>query len=204
MEDRRDAVDPLVALCRDAGVALSAIEFADDATPAEGGTFPIDRDAARRAALSRRLVPALAALIVVLTFALVGAIYLRGETNAAQLADRVDAARGRAAVVERLQRKLDAANRQAVFLAQQKANPAAIAVLAKVARLLPDDAWLYQFELNGDEVRMHGFSSSAASLIAVFDNSPDFHDAEMRSPLMQGPTGATQRFDMAVKVRQPR
>jgi general secretion pathway protein L len=202
---RRDAVEPLVELCRDAGIALSAIAFADDTANAAGGTFPSDKTAARSLALRPRILPALAALVVLLAFGLVGAIYLRGQAVAGDLSARVDAARARATVVERLQRRLDAANRQAAFLAQQKANPAAIAILAKVARLLPDDAWLYQFELNEDEVRLHGFSSSAASLIALIDASPDFHDAEMRSPLMQGPNNtATQRFDIAFKVRTVR
>ncbi len=131
-----------------------------------------------------------------------GSFYLRGAAVAADLDARVEAARARAVVVERLQQRLDAANRQAAFLAQQKRNPAAVAVLATVARLLPDDAWLYEFELNGDEVRLHGFSSEAASLIALFDSSPYFGDAELRSPLMQGPSPALQRFDISFKLRK--
>lgn len=201
---RRDAVDPLVQLLRDAGVALSAVAFADDTAAAAGATFPVDAASAQRLRLRPRIIPALAGLVLLLAFGLVGAAYLRGQATADDLSARVDAARARAGVVERLQRQLDAANRQAAFLAQQKANPLAVAILAKVTRLLPDDAWLYQFEINQDEVRLHGFSSSAASLIALFDASPDFHDAEMRSPLMQGPNNTTQRFDIAFKVRTAR
>src|SRR5262249_19780012 len=132
----------------------------------------------------------------------VGSVYLRGAAAAADLDARVDAAQARAAVVGRLQARLDAANRQAAFLAQQKQNPAAVAVLAAVARLLPDDTWLYEFEMNGDEVRLHGFSSEAASLIALFDSSPYFADAQFRSPLMQGPSPALQRFDVSVKLKK--
>ncbi|MEJ1968870.1 MAG: PilN domain-containing protein [Rhizomicrobium sp.] len=200
---RREAVDALVQLASDAGIALAAIEFAGDEAHADGGTFPVDTAAARRMRLRPRLVPALATLLLVLALGLVAAVYLRGVSIAGDLADRVDTARTRAMVVERLQGQFDAANRQAAFLARQKRNPASVAVLATVARLLPDDAWLYEFEFSGDEVRLHGFSASAASLIAKFDSSAYFRDAEMRSPLMQGPTNGTQRFDISFKLRKP-
>ncbi|MBL6940380.1 MAG: PilN domain-containing protein [Alphaproteobacteria bacterium] len=199
----RDAVNPTVEFFRDAGIPLARITFADDAKPAAGGTFPADAAATRQLRLRSRLVPALAGLVLALAFGVVGAVYLRGQAVADDLTDRVAAARPRAAVVEQLQRQLDAAYRQAAFLTQQKRDVTSAAILAAVARTLPDDAWIYEFELNGDEVRVHGFSSSAASLIALFDSSKLFHDAEMRAPLMQGPTNATQRFDIAFRVRRP-
>ena len=199
---RREPVDECLALCRGAGIAVSAVEFAGDETPAGGGTFPVDAQAERRLRLQPRLVPALIGLLLLLGAGLVAGAYLRGAAVAADLDGRVEAARSRAMVVERLQRQLDAANRQAAFLNQQKRNPAAVAVLATVARLLPDNAWLYEFELNGDEVRLHGFSAEAASLIALFDASPFFSDAQFRSPLMQGPIPALQRFDVSFKLRK--
>ncbi len=199
---RREPVDACIELCHSAGIGLSAIEFTGDEAHADGGTFPADPAASRRLRLRPRIIPALAALVLLLIVGLVASFYLRGAAVAADLDARVDGARSRAMVVERLQQRLDAANRQAAFLAQQKRNPAAVAVLATVARLLPDDAWLYEFELNGDEVRLHGFSSEAASLIALFDSSPYFGDAELRSPLMQGPSPALQRFDISFKLRK--
>jgi general secretion pathway protein L len=198
---RREPVDACVALCGEAGIALSAVAFVGDAEPARGGVFPVDAAAARRFSLAPRVVPALAGLVLLLTAGLVGSLYLRGEAVAADLAARVDAARHGAMEVSALQRKLDAANRQAAFLAQQKRSPAAVAVLATVSRLLPDDTSLYEFEMNGGEIRLHGFSAEAASLIALFDASPHFSDAQFRSPLMQGPTPNAQRFDLSVKLR---
>jgi general secretion pathway protein L len=198
---RREPVDTVSALCREAGIALAAVEFDDDTARPTGGTFPADLAAARTLKLRPRIVPALAGIVFVLALAFIGAVYLRGEMIAGDLSDRVDQARERAVAVERLQRSLDATNRQASFLALQKRNPAAVAVLATLSRLLPDDAWLYQFEMNGDEVRVHGFSASAASLIALLDSSPYFREAEFRSPLMQGPSAALQRFDIAFKLK---
>jgi Tfp pilus assembly protein PilN len=152
--------------------------------------------------LRPKIVPALVGLVLTFIFILIACIYLRGEMIASDLSSRIDQARERALTVERLQHNLDAANRQASFLALQKRNPAAVAVLASLSRLLPADAWLYEFEMNGDEVRIHGFSASAASLIALLDSSSSFADAEFRSPLMQGPSAALQRFDIAFKLRE--
>ncbi len=199
---RREPVDACVELCHSAGIAISAIEFVGDEQHAAGGTFPADARAARRLRLQPRLVPALVGLVLLLGAGLVTSLYLRGDAVAADLDARVDAARGQAMEVEHLQQQLDAANRQAAFLARQKKNPAAVAVLATVARLLPDNAWLYEFELNGGEVRLHGFSTQAASLIALFDSSPFFGDAQLRSPLMQGPGNGTQRFDISFKLKR--
>jgi general secretion pathway protein L len=199
---RREPVDALLQLCREAGVAVSAVIFEGDAQLA-AGTFPVDAAAARRLRMAPRIVPLLCGLLLLVLAGLVFSIYARGEAVASDLSDRVDAARGGAMAVEMLQRKLDAANRQAAFLAQQKRNPAAVAVLANVARLLPDGTWLYEFELNGDEVRLHGFSGQAASLIALFDSAPAFTDAQFRAPLMQGPTPSLQRFDLSMRLRKP-
>jgi general secretion pathway protein L len=199
---QRADVDENLALCRNAGVAVAAVAFAGDVIACEGGTFPADAGAARRMRLRARLVPILLALVVFLGAAFVGSLYLRGDAIAADLDARIEAARQRAAAVEGLQRKLDAANRQAAFLARQKQNPAAVAVLATVARMLPDDTWLYEFELNGNEVRVHGFSAQAPALIARFDSSPFFTGAEFRAPLMQGPSAQLQRFDLSFKLRK--
>ena len=198
---RREPADACIALCAEAGIALAAIAFEGDESRAGGGVFPVDADAARRYRWTSRVVPALAALVLVLAAAFLWTVYLRGESAIADLSVRVDAARGRAVDVETLQKKLDAAYRQATFLAQQKRNPAAVAVLATVSRLLPDDTSLYEFEMNGNEMRLHGFSPQAASLIALFDSSPYFADAQFRSPLMQGPKPDLQRFDLSVKIR---
>jgi len=199
---RREPVDALLQLCREAGVAVSAVIFEGDTRLAEG-TFPTDLAATRHLRLAPRMVPMLMGILLVLLAGLALSIYLRGETAAADLQDRVDAARGGAMAVAALQHNLDDAHRQAAFLAQQKRNPATVAVLADVARLLPDGAWLYELEINGGEIRLHGFSNQAASLIALFDASPDFADAQFRSPLMQGPAPNSQRFDLSMRFRKP-
>jgi general secretion pathway protein L len=197
----REPVDAIVAALADAGIALSWIEFIGDKTRADGGNFPVSAAAARAYQLRPRIVPGLVALVLLLGALTLGVTYWRGEMVADDLAGRVAAARDDALAVDRLERRLDTKTRQYTFLAEQKQKPATIAVLAAVTRLLPDDAWLYQFELDGNEVRLHGFSATASSLIALFDSSPYFQDAQLRAPLVQGPKPGLQRFDISFKLK---
>ncbi len=166
---------------------------------ADGGTFPIETLAERVLRLRPRIVPALVVLVLVLALAFLGSLYWRGAATAEDLSNRIEIAQTQAAAVERLERQLDAANRQVVFLTGQKRKPETVATLAAVAQILPTDAWIYEFEKSGDEIRLHGFSASAASLIALFDASPLFRDAQFRSPLMQAQNNL-QRFDMSFKL----
>ncbi|HEY2034724.1 MAG TPA: PilN domain-containing protein [Rhizomicrobium sp.] len=198
---RRDDVDNALELCRSAGVDPSSIAFAEDDAPATGGTFPVSPQAARAFVYRRRLVPILAACVAALTLCLVGATYLRGQAVLDDLSDRVDTAHAAARSVERMQNQIASSERGAALLSKDKRSPAAVQVLSEVSRVLPNGAWLYEFELSQGEVRIHGFAHAAASLIAAFDASPMFSDAQFRSPLMQGPSGDLERFDMSFKVR---
>jgi len=119
------------------------------------------------------------------------------------MSDRVAAAQEKAQIVERIQRQIATSERRAKLIAHQKQNPATVQVLAEVTRVLPQSAWIYEFEMSGNEVRIHGFAHDAASLIAAFDASQLFGDAQFRSPLMQGLSAGVERFDMSFRVRSP-
>ncbi len=198
---RREPVDALLEELAGADIAPAAIEFHGDRERADGGTFPVVAQAARQYRLQRRMVPVLSGVLLLLGALALGAVYWRGEMIAEDLAGQVAASRDGALEAARIERALDAKSRQYAALARQKQNPATVAVLAAVARLLPDDAWLVEFERNDHEVRLHGYSAHAASLIALFDSSPYFRDAKLRAPLVQGPRPGLQRFDISFDLR---
>jgi general secretion pathway protein L len=197
---RRDGVDDVLALCRNAEIEPAAITFIDDDL-ADGGNFPVPPAEARKLAARRRVVPMLAALACVLVLGVIGGAYLRGQSVADDLSERVAQAQIKAQDVERLQRQIAASEKGAALLARQKRSPATVQVLAEVTRVLPDGAWIYEFEMSGGEVRIHGFAHAAESLIAQFDASPLFGDAQFRSPLMQGPNVGLERFDLSFKIK---
>ncbi len=198
---RREPVDALLEALAGADVAPAAVEFHGDMDRADGGTFPVAPSAARQYRMQRRIVPCLSGALLLLAALALGAVYWRGEMIADDLDGQIAASRDGALEAARIERSLDAQSRQYAFLAQQKQDPATVAVLATVTRLLPDDAWLYEFELDDHEVRMHGYSAHAASLIALFDSSPYFRDATLRAPLVQGPKPGLQRFDISFDLR---
>jgi len=198
---RQEAVDAALAVCRAAGIGVAVVAFAGDATPAQGGTLPADAKAAVMLKLRRWLVPGLAALAVGLALGVVGAEYGRRQAVADELAGRVAQAQSDLQAVRLLHRQIDDARKRSAFLAHQKQSPLTVQILREVTRVLPEDSWLFEIELHGNEVRIRGLSRSAASLIALFDASPMFVDAQFRAPLMQGADAGFERFDMSFRLR---
>ncbi len=146
-------------------------------------------------------VPALSALAVVLGIGALMASYSRHQDWLDALSNQLAAAKVKAHSVAVLQEQIDKAKLGTAFLGKQKQSPLLIKVLAEVTRILPDRTWLVVFELNGHEVRIRGFSNEASSLIARFDNSPLFVNAQFRSTLTKGPTNDLERFDLSFEVK---
>ncbi len=89
-------------------------------------------------------------------------------------------------------------------LSERAAEPKVLAILASVAQALPDDAWVYDFSLNGAEVHLMGFSPAASSLIEKLAAVPLFTNPHFLAPLTPQPATAAQaeRFEIAFTVRE--
>ncbi|HEY1707119.1 MAG TPA: PilN domain-containing protein [Rhizomicrobium sp.] len=198
---RRKAVDETVEICRKAGISLAGIGFAGDEAPADGTTFPIEPRASALLRLRRWLTPGLAMLVVLLAIAVTADAYSRNRQAADMLASTVEQTRVQARGSAQLQRRIADARQQAIFLVRQKQNVMITRLLAEVTRILPKGSWLTELQYRDGEVRVVGLSNSAASLIAAFDASPLFSDAQFRAPLVQSQDGADQ-FDLSFKLRQ--
>lgn len=197
---RRDVVDQALRLCRGAGLAVSAIRFEGDARAADPASFPVDRTAHLRAQWRRNNLAILAGAALALLFALLLATYLRGAMTLDALTEAVSEEGVRAARVELLQQRIDRAAAQLTFLGKQKRAPLFAAILADVTRTLPDGTWLTQFDLAGNKIRIEGYSRSAADLIAVFDRSGRFVNAQFAAPVTQGSAPGIERFDLAFEI----
>ncbi len=199
---RRRNVDPVLAVCREAGIGLAVIAFTGDETPPEGGNFPVDARASLFLRLRRRLVPALAVLVVVLSLATVWGAYGRNQEALDDLALRVEGARAEAQTSARLEHAIATARKRSALLLREKRGASVTQMLAETTRLLPDGTWLTGFAYRNGEVRIQGVSNAAPSLIALFDKSPLFTAAEFRAPLTQAQNQAQERFDLAFKLRK--
>jgi general secretion pathway protein L len=58
-------------------------------------------------------------------------------------------------------------------------------VLLALTRLLPEDAWITQFELNRNEISLAGEAARAGDLIGIIDASPLFENTEFAMPLQR-------------------
>jgi general secretion pathway protein L len=198
---RRSVVDAALDVCRQAGVELAVVAFTSDETPPDGGNFPISAQASRVLRLRSLMAPMLTALVVGLVVAVLAAGYARNQDAADALAARADVARGQARISRHIENEIAGARQRAVFLARRKQGLIVTDLIAEATQVLPDGSWLTELEYQGGEVRLQGLSNSPASLIALFDASPLFADAQFRAPLMQA-QGGVERFDMSVRIRK--
>ncbi len=198
---RRGPVDAAHAICREAGIDLAVIAFIGDETPPDGGTFPIDSRAFARLRARRWVMPGLFALVAALAIAVIAAAYARNQDIADALTAQADQTRIAADVSRHLQGEIADTRRRAAFLSTRKQGLMATNLIAEVTRVLPAGSWLTQLEYRDGDVLIQGVSNAPATLIALFDASPLFADAQFRAPLMQVP-GGQERFDMALRIRK--
>lgn len=94
-------------------------------------------------------------------------------------------------VRQALERSLAAAN----FLAEKRASqPTVIELLTEVTHTLPDDIWLQQFQLSGDELTVSGQASGSQRVVGLLDASPLLDSPEFTSPISIDPASGMERF----------
>jgi general secretion pathway protein L len=201
---RRAVLDEAVLVCHGAGAHIGSIDFSGDAREGDWTSFPIDRPAFLRAQWRRFGNLALAGLAVVLFLAVIVAGYARGETANDALSDQVADAMTRAAVVERMEHRIETANTQISRLVVQRRGRLFIESLAALSRLLPDGTWLTELHLESNKIRADGYSKNASALIGIVDRSGNFANAQFSSPLVRNPADGTDRFELTFDIAQPK
>jgi general secretion pathway protein L len=198
---RRRAVAPALELCRAAGIPLAAVIFAGDETLPDGGTLPVDANAARLLRVRRWQVRGLLLLVLALLIAVTVGAYMRNQDAADTFAIRVEQARVAALESQRLDSEIEAAHRRMALLLRERRKASMTRILAETTRLLPQGSWLTDFSYRDGQVRIRGYSDAASGLIAIFDASPLFVNAEFGAPLVQAQTRDLEQFDLSFKLR---
>jgi len=120
---------------------------------------------------------------------------------AAALATEVHQARERAEATRAMQKELEDVLETKRRLQQQKLQaPSVVAVLEELTRLLPDDVWLMNLQLSGGEVRLSGFATTAATLVALLDASPMFQTPKFNAPVTQDLRVEKERFSLSFNL----
>ena len=124
----------------------------------------------------------------------------RQRATVAKLEAEVSAARAQAEESLVMRDRLDELTRSAQFLVADKTRqPLVVQVLDELTRLVPDQAYIVQFELHDQTVELHGFAATASDLIGVLEQSPLFKAPQFRSPLTQDRRSGAERFHVSVE-----
>lgn len=198
---RRSVVDDAAGLARRLGFVPGAIVFIGDDRAAPLFRLPRSGLAGKGPRIETVWSVASVTLPAILAAAVIGVALDRNVREMDALDAKVAAAKAQAQVVEGLRREIAKTRDRIEFLPRQKQVPSAAAVLAEVTRLLPDGTWLFEFELNGRELRIRGYSPAASSLVGIFDSASLFANARFRSSLTAGPRSDLERFDLSCDLR---
>lgn len=139
---------------------------------------------------------------VVLLAVMIQSLHLR-SLELSRLQDEVAQLRAEAEQVIELQNQLEDALTAANFLAERRRlQPVIIQVLDEVSRILPQDMWLNQMQVRGDELQMMGLADGSERLIEIVNNSQLLNDAEFRGSINVDPNTGQERFNARATINR--
>jgi len=148
---------------------------------------------------------------LVFTFILLSLIVILGMTNLSarfiqerrllnRLEQRISQLKKEVSVIEKRQREAEEIIKKLKFFESlEQRSPTELEVLKELTTILPEDAWLTNFSLEGNRLMIHGFASSAASLIPLLDDSPLFQNVQFASPITKG-RESSERFKIKLEL----
>ena len=141
---------------------------------------------------------------LLLALVMVQSLYLRGQT-VDRLQAEVSNLRAEADAVMELQQQLEDSLTAANFLAERRRRqPVTIQVLDEVTRVLPDDIWLRQLQVRGNDLLMQGLADGSQRLIQLINDSELLADAEFRGSVNVDPNTGRESFNAQAKIRTGR
>lgn len=141
-----------------------------------------------------------AGLLGVVALIMAESLYLRSRT-VDELRARASELRNEAEQVMELQQQLEDSLAAANFLAERRRRqPVVVQVLDEVTQLLPDDIWLQQLQVRGEELQMQGLAEGSQKLIELLNDSPMFDEAEFRGTVSIDPSSGRERFNARARI----
>jgi general secretion pathway protein L len=84
---------------------------------------------------------------------------------------------------------------------RKQETPSAVIVLEALSKLLPDNTYLAEVQLEGDKLRLTGVTREAPSLIRLIEESPHFSRASFFAPTTALPNEGGERFHIETHAR---
>jgi general secretion pathway protein L len=157
-------LQPLLAGLAQLGLTPRRVEISDG--PDAGHYLPLDGNGGRLHRTAGRVLWPAAALCAVLAAACIAAPFLRQATAIAAVERRVEAGQTAAAEAEKFRREISRLAHSADLVQKERDKAGRpVAVLAETTRILPDDTYLAELELQHRKLTLSGRSAAAARLI---------------------------------------
>jgi general secretion pathway protein L len=199
---RREPVEEISQLAARVGLNVIGLEAAG--TTAGSPAIPIMLHDNGRANTQRRTVGAMIAIACItagLALASIVIPIVQARSTLASLTAQVAEARHQADASLAVQKQIDAKIQDQQFLVAKKQRTLTLTeILNIVTQLTPDDTWLSEMQVTGEEIHLVGVSASATQILSLIDQSPSFHNAAFRSSITHDPTLNGERFDIAANV----
>lgn len=201
----RTVIDGWIARLGDAGIALSAIDYAASPQGRAGFNLLPPEQRARtvrpEARTTRRLVLAAGILLLALglqTRAMLDSTIARREARLASLERQADAVQ-RATQTVLAQQAARHALQQAVA-----AHPPVSTLLDDLSRRLPKSTWVERLSLRpSGRLELQGQSPDAPALVAILKASPLLRDPALQGAVQPDPTTGKERFLITARERGP-
>jgi len=195
----RATLDRALQAPRALGLEPSRVEAADAAgESASGDLLRAAPSGANRPGRERdRAAWGLGLVAAALVAALVWLPISLAQRRAADLAARFEAAKRANVAAVRLQHQIDELVQEDRYLLDKKrAAPNPLRLLLDTTRVTPDTAWLTEWDMTGEEVRLTGNAVSASGLVDALEHSQIFTGTAFLSPVTRQPDGR-ERFSVS-------
>jgi general secretion pathway protein L len=173
---------PLLAALAQAGFLPRRAEIADG--PDAGRYVALDGNGGRLNPTSGRMLWPLAATCALLAIACVATPFVRQASALSAVERRVAAGRAAAGEAEKLRQQIDRLAHSADLIEKERDKAGRpIDVLAATTRILPDDTYLAELELQHRKLTLSGRSAAAARLIGKLAAGGSFQNPAFAAPV---------------------
>ena len=187
------AMAPVLAVLRRAGASPEALETAGAAPHA----IPLDPSRPGQEQLRRRVLAFAAAVCAVLAVMAAGLPFVQQSLAMGTVDRRIKTLRPQVDQAQALRRRIASGTAGADVLATQRAATGdALAVLATVTDVLPDDTYLTELTLHGRVLTLTGQSAAAARLIEALSANPRLRDPAFIAPVTRNEMAKADQFSI--------
>lgn len=198
---KRRMIDDILSVCSQLGVYPKSIAVVGSAGSASEFNLLPKADWSAGANIWRRpwfLAAAAIGLLVVLNLTLA---FERQETRLSNLSVELAKTRKTAQATEKLRSQLTMSQAETRLLLESQSQAGPLEVIQELTKLLPDDAWLFGFEMRNGSVQIAGQSPSASDLIGRLDKSEIFTNPRFSAAVTRADKPGSERFEITLDLR---